>query len=324
MVLSKEQAKEIIESVGSVRDTEAIKVHREVLFEKHTRDEGVLADISNKLVMLGKGLFSSVVYKCKEHGLIVKAPSFRAYLSIDGTSDLPYVRLTVSSTPTFKFSFKETLNSRLDLEFEEEFINFLDTTIYEFIATAIAKENVEELNKKIDEIKGEIEEDELTVPFDLSFDLSEKSIVYISNDKLVLGTNYDKMLELTGANSTLDILFNKDESTEYVAEAVKSKIKEDWLSSSNPLVFVRKHNQYLIPFVTGNLNTRRTHRVDVLIRKSFTLSVDSLKYRKKAIAHKIEKDGDETYISLYKKDSKEEEPVQILSPVNIKSLTYKG
>src|SRR5690606_31705091 len=102
--------------------------------------------------------------------------------------------------------------------FREEFITFMENTIYKFVANAVGNENVKALNSLLEEIKAEIEEDDLKVSFDLSYELNDKPIAYISNDKLVLGTTYEKMFDLAGVNSPLNSLFEDNENTAYIAE----------------------------------------------------------------------------------------------------------
>ena len=324
MVFKKSDINTLLGELSGIENHQIIKVHEAVLAEKHTTNDDDLKYISDSLVSIGKGILSNTLVIAGEHDLHVKAPSFRVYMSLDNQSDLPYVKVTVSGTPSFKFEFKETLSTRLDTKFKDNFINFLEYTVQRFVITAIAHENVQALNELIESIKVNIIDEDLNVPFDLKFALSDKSIDYISNDLLVLGTTAEKMMELVSPNSSLETFFSDDEGVEYIKSAIEATIKEDWTSSPNPLVFVRKHNKYILPLVTGDLNTRKTKRVDVLIRNSFTLSFDGLAHRNKAIAHKLDKGEDESYISVYKKDAKGEEPVEILSPVNIKSLAYKG
>jgi hypothetical protein len=318
MVFRKSDINEILDAVSNLEDFEALQSHGGVLQEVRTRNEEELAEISSKLVTLGKGLLANASVRVGRLGLTIKPPSFRAYLSVDSDSDLPYVRLTLSDV---KSNFKESTITRLDSNFREQFLQFVGASIYKLVSTAIALENVDALNALLEEIRTEIVDDGLKVAFDLSYALSEKPIAYIANNTLVLGTSVEKMFDLVSPNSPIETLFFDEDN--YITRAVKEKIKEDWTSSSNPLVFIRKHNKYLIGLVVGDLNTRRTQRVDVLIKNSFTLSADSLKYRKKAIAHKLEKEDGETYISVWEKTGSDDEPVEILSPINTKSLTFK-
>lgn len=324
MIFSKKQALEILSSVKSVVSSKVYEVHGAVLNETHTREKEDLHKIADKLIFLGKGVILDSLLSVGELGLKVQTPSVRAYASVDAISDVPYIKITVASTPKFGFELKETLKTRTDKDFRSAFVEFMDRVVYKFVETAIATVNVTALNNELEMIQQELASEDLTVSFNLSFALHEKPIKYISDEELVLGTTTDKMIQLVSPNSALVTLFEKAEETDYIAVALKEVIKEDWFSSANPSVFIRKHNKYLTPLVTGDLNTRRTQRVDVLIKNSFPLVVESLQYRKKSIAHKIETDGEETYISVFEKEGKDSEPKQLLSPINVKSLTFQS
>lgn len=324
MVYVKSQVDELLNGVTGVEDLEVVKVHEKYLEKQEVTTDEDLKNIADSLITIGKGVVSKTLVHASDYGLYIKSPSVRAYTSLSEGSDIPHIKLTISGTPSYEFSFKETLDKSHDENFRDHFISFLESAVYSLVSTAIAHANVQALNELLNSIKTDIIDEELEVAFDLSFNLSDKTIDYISNDKLVLGTTQEQMHDLVSSNSMLESLFNEDEETSYISDAIKNIIIEDWVTSPNPLVFIRKHNKYILSLVTGEPNTRRTKRVDVLIRNSFTLSADSLKHRKSAIAHKLDKDGDESYISVYQKESKEGEVVEILSPVNVKSLAYKG
>lgn len=326
-MFNKEQVLEVLGSIQSVENNKIYTIHGEIAQGKRTREVEDLHNIANKLIELGKSLLQSEFLRVSEYGVSVKMPSFRVYASIDAVSDIPYIKMTATTTPKTPFELKESIETRLDDDFRETFINFVNQVVYSFISTAMGYENLVALNEMIETVKGELEEEEREVAFDLSFQIakdSNKPIFYLTDNELVLGTTVEKLLEIAGANSQLQTLFVENEDTAYIADAIKSTIKEDWTSSPNPLAFIRKHNAYLLPLVAGDLNTRRTQRADVLVKNSFTLEAGGLERRTKGIAHKLEKDGDEMFISVFGKEAKDAEIQQLLSPINVKSLVYKA
>lgn len=314
----------LLADVSNVEDTNILETHKEVLKGGQVDGDEQAKSIANTLITVTKGVMSQGVVTAGHYDLEVKAPTVRAYLFLDDEGKLPSVKVTVSSTPSNKFSFKEVFEARYDENFKDTFTEFLGDLSYSYFGTAIANENVAELNGLLQEVKDEIETDELAVPFELEFALHDRPVKYVSNDKLVLGTSFEEISKLASPNSLISIVFNYTDDTKYVADSIKEKLKEDWVSSPNPLAFIRKHNTALTPFIVGNLSTRRTHRADTLVKKSITLVTKSLKNRKSALAHEITKDGDDAFISVWEKVDSDAEPVQILSPVNIKSLVYQS
>ena len=326
-MFTKEQVLEVLGSIQSVENTKIFEVHGEIAQEKRTREKDDLIHVANKLIELGKSLLQSEFLKVSEYGVSVKMPSFRVYASIDSVSDIPYIKMTATTTPKTPFELKESIETRLDKDFRQTFIDFVNQVVYSFITTAMGYENLVALNEVVEQVKSELEEEEREVAFDLRFQIardSNKPIFFLTDTELVLGTTVDKLLELVGVNSQLQTLFVENADTAYIADAIKSTIKEDWTSSPNPLAFIRKHNAYLLPLVAGDLNTRRTQRADVLVKNSFTLEADGLGRRTRGIAHKLERDGDEMYISVFGKEAKDSEIQQLLSPINVKSLVYKS
>lgn len=316
---------EILNSIPSVGDMEVIEVHGDVLNEYRSRDENELKEVSSKLNSLVRGVVSTFNVEVGKHEVFLPSPMVRVYLSLDEESDLPYVKVTLSKVKAIKFDFKYTLSERLDSRFKESFINFLDETLSLLAQGYLAQLNIEALNGALSDIKAEIEEEGSKVAFDIEFANSDKTFEYLSNDKVVLGTSVETMLNLLSPNTDLYTLFEeRSDDLNYIADALKESIKEDWITSPNPLVFIRKNNVHLTPLISGELTTRRTQRVDMLVRRSFTLKYESLKNRNVALAHRLETEGDETYISVYDKSGKDADPVQILSPINIDSLVYKG
>lgn len=324
MLFNKEEINQLTGTFQADEVTVVVETHKKVLTEKHIENEDALKPVADNLVVLGKGIISGVVVACAKLGLVIKKPLFRAYVSLDNQSDVPHVKLMVSDVPSCEFRFKEKIDTIMDSHFKDTFLDFMERVLTNYVSTSIGQEHVKELNNILGSIKESMKLDDVTVPFDLEFALHEKPIKFVSDEKLVLGTTYEEMFELTSPNSSLQTLFNGSEEVDYISKAIIDSIVEDWSSSPNPLIFIRKHNKYLTPVITGDLNTRRTQRADVLVRNSITLSLQGLTHRKKSLGHNLEKDGEEQFISVFSKEGKEEEPVQLLSPINTKTLVYKN
>ena len=254
----------------------------------------------------------------------MKRPLFRVYASTVEGTDVPDIKMLLTDIQSCDFRFKEETRLVLDHRFEESFHEFMDRVVLKYISCSIANEHTKALNEKLEEIKEEMIADEVVPAFDIQFALHDKAVKSVSDNHIEFGTTYEEMFELSSRNSNLQVLFDDAEDVEYIRNATLESIKEDWGTSANALIFIRKHNKFLMPLVATNPNTRKTQRPDVLLRHAFTLKLDGLEHRNKAMAHHVETEGETTYISVYAKEGKDAEPVQTLSPVDTNTLVFKG
>ncbi|MGF2714969.1 hypothetical protein ACQUY5_22260 [Bacillus cereus] len=324
MLFTKEQINQFLGTVESTEVEEVVKAHHDVLQATEIENEEQLKPIADRILTLGKGVIAGVVYNCSKLGLTMKRPLFRVYASTVAGSNVPDIKMLLTDIPSCEFRFKEEIRLVLDHRFEEEFLAFLDRVILKYVSFAIANEHAKALNDKLEEIKADMTEEGNAPAFDITFALHEKTVKSVSDNHIEFGTTYEEMFELSSKNSDLRLLFDNEGDLEYVKDAIVSSIKEDWSTSANALIFIRKHNKFLLPLVATNPNTRRTQRPDVLLRNAFTLELEGLQHRNKATAHHLETEGETKYISVYRKAGKNEEPVQTLPPVDTETLVFKG
>ncbi|MEC2463380.1 hypothetical protein P9X10_00515 [Bacillus cereus] len=324
MLFTKDQINDFLGTVESQEVKDVLATHHDVLKAVEVEGQDDLKPIADRLLTLGKGMIAGVVYNTSVLGLKMKRPLFRVYTSLVAGSNVPHVKMLLSDIPSCEFRFKEEADLILDHRFEESFMEFIERAILNYVSYSVAHVHAQELNKKLEELKEELIEEGVTPSFDITFALHDKTVKSVSDNHIEFGTTYKEMAELGSKNSDLRLLFEKAGDLDYLKNAIIESIKKDWSTSANALIFIRKHNQFLMPLVATNPNTRRTQRPDVLLRNAFTLELEGLQFRNKATAHHLETEGETTYISVYNKAGKGEEPVQTLPPVDTKSLVFKG
>lgn len=198
-----------------------------------------------------------MVYRLRQFDSLVVLPSITYYTKDNDPNGLvESVRIIVKPKSTFALAVK--VSKTIELSYTKAFFDTLAENLLLFVADY---ENSKESLKKLEVLNTFFREveTEYETPFGIAFELSNKKVVYVSDNEIVVGINEEGLEQIQFLPVGLE---HEDRRESY-----KEKISEEIKFLNEPIDFIKTNT-----FLTKRLGVYTTKRKDILAKSSVTFN----------------------------------------------------